>query len=347
VTSASKYGSAADKYLSPAAVKDHVVAFSVSYQRENMLARGMGLEHLNELLIRLARRILRQKGRLAYGGHWQDTEDNFMFPLLRLVSAEQQDQSLDTAVAAGGTEQSDFDRDVRLYNHLPWPYYLDVSKNTEAKWINSCRIIRISQQLAGIPEAEVVPDANSGQSNSRTAFNKAITLSAMRRQMMQEIWIEIPGVKEKQRIPPVTARILLGGKVDGYAGFLPGIFEEALTTWKAAKPVYILGGFGGAAEILANAILGRESDLAPELTRDWHKQRNPTLAALLDSGRQFTVPSGLDDVGDSFELLRDFVMQARENLSDTLRTGLTDDENRELLGTGNIANAVRLAVRTR
>ena len=47
------------KYRSRA-IANNVIAFSISYQRENMLARGMGLEHLRELLIRLARPILRQ-----------------------------------------------------------------------------------------------------------------------------------------------------------------------------------------------------------------------------------------------------------------------------------------------
>jgi hypothetical protein len=70
------------------------VAFSISYQRENMLARGMGLEHLRELLLRLARQILRDGANLAYGGNWRETEDNFTFELLRLISAEQEDNSM-------------------------------------------------------------------------------------------------------------------------------------------------------------------------------------------------------------------------------------------------------------
>jgi hypothetical protein len=31
------------------------IAFSISYERTNLLARGLGLEHLQELLLRLAR----------------------------------------------------------------------------------------------------------------------------------------------------------------------------------------------------------------------------------------------------------------------------------------------------
>ena len=165
-----------------------MVAFSISYQRDNMLARGMGLEHLNELLIRLARHILRQKGRLAYGGNWKDTEDNFMFPLLRLVSAEQQDQSLDAAVADGNPEQSDFDRDVRLYNHLPWPYYLDVTQEHRGA---------VDQLLPHHPHYPAMC-GNSGcgggarcqrrSGESPNSFNKAVTLSAMRRLMMQPMF---------------------------------------------------------------------------------------------------------------------------------------------------------------
>ena len=130
--------------------------------------------------------------------------------------------------------------------------------------------------------------------------------------------------------------------MDGYSGFLPGIFEEALTTWQSKRPVYILGGFGGAAEILADAICETSGDPPHELTLDWHKQRNPALATLLDGTRQFTVPPGLHDIEKSFETLSEFVMRARENLSDTLMTGLNEEQNRELLKTGNITNAVRL-----
>jgi SLOG cluster2 len=154
--------------------------------------------------------------------------------------------------------------------------------------------------------------------------------------------IDIPGVEKPKRIPPVTARILLGGKVDGYSGFLPGIFEEALTTWQSRRPVFILGGFGGAAEILADAMLAGGGDPPPELTLDWHKQRNPALMTLLDSARQFAAPPDLGGMENSFDELFAFVKQVREQPSRTLRTGLTDDQTRELLKTGNIANAVRL-----
>ena len=55
-------------------IENKLIGFSLSYQRENMQARGLGLEHLRELLIRLARPLLRQGASLAYGGDWKKRE---------------------------------------------------------------------------------------------------------------------------------------------------------------------------------------------------------------------------------------------------------------------------------
>jgi hypothetical protein len=323
-TSTSKYRSRA--------IANNVIAFSISYQRENMLARGMGLEHLHELLIRLARPILRQGASLAYGGNWKDTEDNFIRTLLRLISAEQEEQSFGDLTLQIG----------KLYNHLPWPWYLDVTPKIEAQWINACRIVRITQELAGFSGAEVVADASSNQEDPRVIFNRAVTLSAMRRLMMNPMSLDIPDVPQSEAIPPVVARILLGGKVDGYAGFLPGIFEEALVTLEFQRPIYLLGGFGGAAEVLASAMLGSGDDRPKELTLDWHRKQNPALPMLLDAANQFRMPSDLADLQNSLDTLFDFVLRARTDLSGTLRTGLSEQENRELLMTSNISNAVHL-----
>ncbi len=41
-------------------------------------------------------------------------------------------------------------------------------------------------------------------------------------------------------------RICLGGKVTGYKGIEPGVMEEARLALSCKKPLYLLGGFGGA-----------------------------------------------------------------------------------------------------
>ena len=315
------------------ALAENVVAFSISYQHDNMLARGMGLEHLRELLIRLARLLVRAGANLAYGGNWKDTDDNFIFPLLQLISAEQEDSSV---TAGSGVPVG------KLYNHSPWPWYLDITPKIEAQWINCCSVVRITQQMAGFSEAEIVPDAKADDVDPRTLFNKAVTLSAMRRLMMEPMSIDVPDVGWAVPIPPVTARILLGGKVDSYVGFLPGIFEEALATLQQNRAVYILGGFGGAAEVLANAMLASGNDRPDELTLDWHRKQNPGLVTLLDGAGQFAVRDSLKGFEKSLDSLFAFVKKARDDLPGTLRTGLNDQDTRELMKTSNIGNAVHL-----
>lgn len=50
------------------------------------------------------------------------------------------------------------------------------------------------------------------------------------------------------------ARIILGGGIKKFTGLYPGIAEEAYETIKQGKPLYVLGGFGGAAEAVFETI---------------------------------------------------------------------------------------------
>ena len=45
------------------------------------------------------------------------------------------------------------------------------------------------------------------------------------------------------------ARIVLGGRVEGYKGRLPAVAEETLLSLRAGQPVFVLGGFGGCAHV--------------------------------------------------------------------------------------------------
>ena len=50
------------------------------------------------------------------------------------------------------------------------------------------------------------------------------------------------------------ARVLVGGKLRNYQGSLPGVMEEATIAIAAGQPVYVAGGFGGAAAAIADAL---------------------------------------------------------------------------------------------
>lgn len=315
------------------AIADNVIGFCIGYERENLLARGLGLEHLREMLLRLARPLLRQGASLAYGGGWKETEENFTYDLLRLISAEQEDNSL------GGPDSNL--HIGRLYNHSSWPYYLDITPRLEAQWINCCRIVRVTQRYAGLDDDEMASDADAAKQTDRALFNRAVGLSAMRRRMLAPMNLDIPEAAPES-IPAVVARVALGGKVQGFTGFMPGILEEALTILEKSRPLYLLGGFGGAAEALAQAIVNPAAGRPPELTVAWHEQNNAEFKQLLALSAQFRLPPPVPAIPAAFDQLWHFVEAARGAPAATLNTGLSDGETRELLTTRDMGAVVRL-----
>lgn len=78
----------------------------------------------------------------------------------------------------------------------------------------------------------------------------------------------------RQALPQYCdARLLIGGKTrrqstdiqNGYIGDFPGIVEEALYTLRKGQPLFIAGGFGGAAALLARELgLGRDLPIPDE-----------------------------------------------------------------------------------
>ncbi len=50
------------------------------------------------------------------------------------------------------------------------------------------------------------------------------------------------------------ARVLIGGRLNGFNGAMPGIIEEAVYAVEAGQPLYVVAGFGGAAALVAKAL---------------------------------------------------------------------------------------------
>jgi hypothetical protein len=163
----------------------------------------------------------------------------------------------------------------------------------------------------------------------------------MRRLAMDGMAIEVPGLPSPELVPPVMARVLLGGKVEGYRGLGPGLFEEALVTLERQRPLYVLGGFGGAS-VLAKALLGEGPGRPMELTLDWHTARSPMLSRLEELTRRFAMPPGTRTGAQLLDDLFQRIEQARANLRATLNTGLDEVETRELLTTRDMGRAVQL-----
>jgi hypothetical protein len=138
-------------------------------------------------------------------------------------------------------------------------------------------------------------------------------LSAMRRQMTQH----------------ADVRIVIGGALrPGAPGtrLAPGVVEEAYLALDAGIPLIIAGGFGGAAELMADALIGR---------------LDPRTVDTLDE--HFLSPETEPGTAASVQFRE---MLWRFTSVGVLRNGLTDGENLELLHSSRPDTVTTLILRS-
>jgi len=123
------------------------------------------------------------------------------------------------------------------------------------------------------------------------------------------------------------ARILLGGRVEGYTGRLAGIVEEAVLSLRASQPLFLLGGFGGSAAVVLDLLKGVAR---PEMT---------TAAARTNVLHHDALVSLYAEHGGEWLLREDVAEELRglgqQGLAAVLRNGLDEGENQELSRTTN------------
>ena len=308
----------------------HVIGISVS-ESEDLLSYGSGRGHLRELLLRLAQPVLRAGGNLAYGGHFK--MDSFTRDLIDLISDEQREESADKRPWIG-----------ILYNHSAWPFYNDITDEDEAEYIDACRFVRITQKMAGFKGDAILPGAGERETPTRVLFNKAVVLTAMRRFMAEGVILEQEGQKPAD-IPAVDGRVLVAGKTSNFTGILPGLYEEALFCLQKEKPLFILGGFGGASAKLAGYLTGELDELEARLDLGSLRKVAPNLVKIESGFTMYTCPNRACSPTEALDALIKQLRSIKKNLSRGLRNGLTSEENKRLFHTTDTAKASALVMR--
>jgi hypothetical protein len=130
-----------------------------------------------------------------------------------------------------------------------------------------------------------------------------------------------------------------------YSGFLPGLFEEALLALEHGNPLYILGGFGGAAGKLAEALLlGAQGTFPQEFDPKWQCAQNSKVRRLASLVGAKALVGNVRDTQLALGALCASIEVARGSLTTHLNTGLTEEETRELMTTIEMRRAVQLTL---
>lgn len=269
------------------------IGISVS-DSPNLKDLGVGSEMFKDLTIELSRHILKANGRMIYGG---DLRNGGFTELFR-----------DLSYQYGQNEKSATDI-VYFDNFLSWPLYNNVTMPVRAKYIES----RIN--LIPATRGDKVPESEKGDFVLPTTLDirlkYASSLSAMRRQMIEES----------------VARIVVGGKLKGFTGHMAGIVEEFKLSVEKSHPVYLVGGFGGAAQFIANIIEGRAAskDLLIEALED---PQYKELYEWCEANGEHIQYESLDDI-----------------TIDNLNNGLTESDNKSLFHSVDIIEIISLILK--
>jgi hypothetical protein len=118
------------------------------------------------------------------------------------------------------------------------------------------------------------------------------------------------------------ARVVMGGKVEGYKGRYAGLIEEPLLSMRAIKPLYLIGSLGGSARLVIDLLEQRDR---PEMTTATACSNVPGY----DDLAQFYAQQGRE-FHKREELAAEIKAFGAKGPAAALQNGLNDDENREL-----------------
>jgi hypothetical protein len=309
-------------------LENKLIAVSIS-DSANLIQFGFSIEHLHELTINVARLVLRLGGNLAYGGDLRPS--GFTETLFLLARGEHMNTK--------GWEQ-------RLYSFLAWPYYQSLTIADEAKLINTCCFVRIRPEVSKDLK-QPGNDREAIDPNTPEGVHQAMQcLTRMREKMTRGNALRFDG----KPAPPLAARILVGGKTQDFMGAMPGIFEEFLLATEKPDteqsdtkqpdtegniPTYILGGFGGAAHVLAEALRSKDEQNGKLCHEHYRGKQSSLLAEKFkhNPAEQYKpYPEG-PHLGNLYDQLNTRLKIARNNKLEILKNGLTVADNEELMTT--------------
>lgn len=291
-----------------------VVGLSIGFNPD-LGPLGLGREHVEEITLRIARAVVEAGGRIAFGGMLGSSGlTETLLTLVRTLSTDDDSQDSQNPVA-------------HILSYQRWPSL--PSAEQIASDVGIAEYVLIENPL---PATEhIVNDARI--TSPERARQHSHALSAMRRAMSAGGCRTSAG----RNSPRIDARIVVGGLRSEFNGLMPGVFEETLYALEAGQPVFILGGFGGAAAILGEAMM--EGTAHPELSAAVHQSTSAQFRRLQQGLAAHNESARIDDL---FDRLNVAIAQVRADPVAGLKNGLDEHQNRRLLQSDHVAEIIDL-----
>ena len=197
------------------------VGVSVS-ESPDLRALGLSDGHLRDAMAEIALHLLASGRSLAYGG---DLRQHGFTELLAELVGRYGDHP-----RHHGT--------IVITDYLAWPVHIRMTSN---------ELATLSAEHE--PAARLVFLSLDG---TRLALEQRLKLRV--HDPHEDEWTKGLTAMRTTMRGDIQARIVLGGRVEGYKGAMPGIAEETSLSLEEGQPVFLLGGFGGCARDIAETL---------------------------------------------------------------------------------------------
>lgn len=272
------------------------IAISVSIN-EDLGKIGLSEQHINDISIEIARYIISNGGTALYGGD------------LRVGGFTRFFSELSNQYKIAN------DRSFRFINYFPFPNSKLIDRHIQADFV--------SKQI----KAKILPYPDHLNIDEEKEYKPFENLED------RYIYCECFKDMREKMAKDSVARILVGGKINNYLGYMPGVIEEAFYTLLENKPVYLVGGFGGATEKIIKLIKGEEVN---EFTNDYQYSTE-----FLNQYKDFI--SEKYDYYNYEDIKAKFLEYPMEKISELNK--LTIEENEILFTSKNIHEIVYLIIK--
>lgn len=276
-----------------------LVGLSAGGKEEDVRQAGIGMTHVDDLMVRITQRLLQEGHRVAYGGALTNMKANLTKAVLEAASAFVAGNSF---AEVDGAENVPHGQNQRLdrppvVNYAAWPYTKFITTEIRGRQLGLCGFELVEPLAFGEKRKDDPSFPAAAEVEASEAFWTSEALTRMRAKMAEDC----------------EARILFAGTTFGWAGGLPGIAEELLEAFrgKATRRILLIGGFGGCADHLVEFLIDKKAPWPSEF--GWEAQWN-WWKANRDKEKQDRWLAGMDEekrktellkLRDDFESLRD------------------------------------------
>lgn len=260
--------------------------------KEEVLKIGHNENHLIGLSQTIARHLLFRNATLVYGGDLRPNGfTDYLCEEAKIVQDLLQHQ----------------DTTPLLRNYSAWPIYKSIDESA-LEW--NSKNHKVMEMIEVDPTLKV-EDKNDIKTflppiNPENSFTWALCLTKMRNEMINDC----------------DYRITAGGRLFGYKGKYPGVFEEIFIAIQEKKPLYLIGGFGGITSKVCKLLV--TGNIPEELSLEWQQNHTSGYKKIVELFEQDPDESNIDYSAIIDEISNLGICELSKN------NGLTEDQNKRL-----------------